>query len=1212
MGLKDQHFEISYGPSDDRLCHFYIPALAVSVRYDRSAGYFSSSALAIAAQGVAHLVKNGGKMRLLVGAQLDKADVEAIRSGHDLGEQVTERLLQALEKPEDKLKKARLEVLAWMVAEGNLEIKVVLPTDEQGRVLPAPDNQEYYHPKEGIFTDARGEQICFSGSVNESEQGWKNNYEQFNVFTSWGEGKSYIKPTVERFERLWEDREVGWVSMPVPNAVAKKLLRYRPSSKPVQDPLEIMEEEVDYSAEEDQRERLTIEFLKNAPLFPNSNDIGIVTSAVSPWPHQVDVIKKVLARFPERFLLCDEVGLGKTIEAGLVLRQLYISGKVLRCLLLVPKSVAKQWQEELYEKFALQVPFYSGVDYTDVFGSSSPARTNNPWDAYPIVLASSHLAKRKDRQEQLLQARPWDLVIVDEAHHARRKDFLDERFRPNRLLELLRKLSQKTDGMLLLTATPMQINPVEVWDLLSLLDIGGKWGAHEHYFVRYFKELRLSPKEMDWQFLLSMLSDYLNSGGEIDEDFARKAEADLGPVDWELIKSLPQSHKQLTTIKQLSAKALYYLAELLKTHTPLRSFSFRNTRRLLKEYRKAGLLKERVPEREPTLEWIEMNHREQELYERIEDYISNFYQKYEAERRGLGFIMTVYRKRLTSSFYAMERSMGRRLEYLNGLRGDHGLVDDDVEDDLNTDFTEQLEEHERSLFLDEVSYVEDFLSELCQLKGETKAEKLLEDLDKIFRRRDTVIIFTQYTDTMDYLREKLRDIYGSQVACYSGRGGERWDGTTWAGTTKEAIKTAFMQGDDVKILVCTDAASEGLNLQSCGVLINYDMLWNPMRVEQRIGRIDRIGQKYERVWIKNYFYENTVEARVYRSLSDRISWFEDVVGELQPILAKVEDSIRKIAMSRKEERMEELNREINAITEDLDTRDAIEIDLDKHLEPKLPERVSLKSPITMAQLEEAVLDSSALQKYFRENDNLPGSYLLNLNDKEHIVTFDSELFDRYPNSLQFLTYANPIFNELLDKLKPAMQEEPWNKFIRCQSDLPMIAYYTFQGDDVKQILDYAALQRQLENDFAKCGNWPKETVAKAENDFNSVVKKHAEQRRKVYEKREKAKFTLFRERGLQLLLRAALVLDRLENKEDTISFGLEQRIHRGFKLLLKRKYPFTSLMKILDLQTIDQYSYISGDDFSSKSDESLKAYYHSLREQIEEILNAIVVATMEK
>ena len=107
--------------------------------------------------------------------------------------------------------------------------------------------------------------------------------------------------------------------------------------------------------------------------------------------------------------------------------------------------------------------------------------------------------------------------------------------------------------------------------------------------------------------------------------------------------------------------------------------------------------------------------------------------------------MTVYRKRLTSSFYAMERSMGRRLEYLNGLRGDHGLVDDDVEDDLNTDFTEQLEEHERSLFLDEVSYVEDFLSELCQLKGETKAEKLIEDLDKIFRRRDTVIIFTQYT-----------------------------------------------------------------------------------------------------------------------------------------------------------------------------------------------------------------------------------------------------------------------------------------------------------------------------------------------------------------------------------------------------------------------------------------------------------------------------------
>ena len=107
-----------------------------------------------------------------------------------------------------------------------------------------------------------------------------------------------------------------------------------------------------------------------------------------------------------------------------------------------------------------------------------------------------------------------------------------------------------------------------------------------------------------------------------------------------------------------------------------------------------------------------------------------------------------------------------------------------------------------------------------------------------------MIVFTQYTDTMDYLRDKLRHVYGAQVACYSGRGGERWDGKAWVGTSKENIKTAFRERQDIKILLCTESASEGLNLQTCGVLINFDLPWNPMRVEQRIGRIDRIGQVY--------------------------------------------------------------------------------------------------------------------------------------------------------------------------------------------------------------------------------------------------------------------------------------------------------------------------------------------------------------------------------
>ena len=1207
MGLRDQQFKLSYGPSDDRLHDFYIPALASSVRYDRSAGYFSSTALAVAAQGVAYLIKNGGKMRLLVGAHLDPKDVEAINSGHSMADRVGKRLAEMLEEPEDKLKKARLEVLAWMVTEGTLEIKVVLPTDEQGRVLPAPESQDYYHPKEGIFTDASGDQVGFSGSVNESEQAWRNNYEQFNVFTSWGEGKCYLELAIERFEKLWKGKEARWVSMPIPEAAKQKLLKYRPSEQPAKDPLEALEKEAEYKPEADYKERLIFQFLRDAPLFPNAGGLGILTSAIKPWPHQVNVVKTVVERFPERFLLCDEVGLGKTIEAGLALRQLYLSGRVQRCLLLVPKSVARQWQEELYEKFALQVPFYNGQDFTDVFQRRLPVGTDNPWDAYPIILASSHLAKRQERQEQLLQARSWDLVIVDEAHHARRKDFLDQRFRPNRLLELLSKLKYKTGGLLLLTATPMQINPVEVWDLLGILDIGGKWGASEDYFVRYFKELRLRPEEMDWHFMLDMINDYFASGGEIDQDFARRAEANLGPVEWELLINLPKSHKRLAMVKQLSPQARSYLIELLKTHSPLRRFSLRNTRRLLKEYRRAGMLKEKVPERDPFLEWIEMNYRERELYERIEDYISNFYQKYEAERKGLGFIMTVYRKRLTSSFYAMEKSMERRLAYLKGLSSDQGLVEDDYEqEDLQYDITEELDEQERALFLDEVSYVEDFLSDLRRLESETKVEKLLYDLDEIFRRRDTVIIFTQYTDTMDYLREKLRYVYGSQVACYSGRGGERWDGSSWVGTSKEAIKNAFTQGDEIKILVCTDAASEGLNLQSCGVLINYDMLWNPMRVEQRIGRIDRIGQKYDRVWIKNYFYEDTVEAHVYRRLSDRISWFEDVVGELQPILARVAESIKKVAMTTKEKREAELNREISAITEELETKNVESLELNRHLELQLPRPAELKSPVTLPQLKEAILGSSALKDLFQENPDLAGSYLMRLDEEEYTVTFEPELFDLYPNSFQLLTYGNPLLDRLLAKIAPAIKDKTFDRYLRCQSDLPMVAYYVPQHNEVRQITGYPELKKELEDDTVKIINWPEDLVSQANKEFDNTVQRCREQKQNIEQKRKEAQRTLLQERGRQLLLRAALVADTLQAPDGTTLLSIEQRIQRGIKLLIKYKYPFTSLMKVINFQTTNNIDYFPVDDYSNKSIESLKNHFRFLREQITELLKAIV------
>src|SRR5438093_7609494 len=168
-----------------------------------------------------------------------------------------------------------------------------------------------------------------------------------------------------------------------------------------------------------------------------------------------------------------------------------------------------------------------------------------------------------------------------------------------------------------------------------------------------------------------------------------------------------------------------------------------------------------------------MKPEEAELYHRIEEYIRDHYQKYEAERKGLGFIMTVYRRRLTSSFYAIAQSLRRRLDFLRGRLGlDQLITDDDTEqEDLEEDVAEELfsavpgmAQEMAELCKGEIDYLEDFLYQLRALGSDSKFEQLADDLRQLLQQRDSVLIFTQYTDTMDYLRDQLREVYGSQVA----------------------------------------------------------------------------------------------------------------------------------------------------------------------------------------------------------------------------------------------------------------------------------------------------------------------------------------------------------------------------------------------------------------------------------------------------------------
>jgi hypothetical protein len=222
------------------------------------------------------------------------------------------------------------------------------------------------------------------------------------------------------------------------------------------------------------------------------------------------------------------------------------------------------------------------------------------------------------------------------------------------------------------------------------------------------------------------------------------------------------------------------------------------------------------------------------------------------------------------------------------------------------------------------------------------------------------MVFTQFTDTMDFLRSELGRDPKLRIMCFSGRGGEVTspDGT-WRTISRDDVKRRFREGRG-DMLLCTDAASEGLNFQFCGALINYDMPWNPMRVEQRIGRIDRLGQRYPNIQIVNLHYADTVEADVYRALRQRIGLFEQVVGKLQPILARLPTLISDRVLTGRTRRAEERQQAVSEVEQEAERVSAGGFDIDAVTDAELMEPALRSSPVIMDDLERVVSDAALL------------------------------------------------------------------------------------------------------------------------------------------------------------------------------------------------------------------------------------------------------------
>jgi SNF2 family DNA or RNA helicase len=1025
---------LKYTPDEGDLAKiFYEIALGCALKYERLTGYFDARVLTMASRGIEGLVHNNGKMRLVVGCTLGEEEVAAIEKGEALRDTVERRMLANPLAPSDQNAIDALELLAWMVANGYLEVKVSVPCDEKRRPIPA---EGIFHEKSGIIEDAYGDRIAFTGSNNETPAGWERNWESFHVFASWREPER-VTEEESSFGRIWSGKSPHVITCDVPAAVRNHLLQFLPKDdKPAR--LRRIEQAAEPSnAAPEQTEpesapeipssdlrRLVWGFIKEAPRRPNGGErVGEATAAVTPWPHQVRAFQRMYCNWPPKLLIADEVGLGKTIEAGLLLRQAWLADKARRILVLAPKGLLRQWQIELREKFNLNWPIYDGqklVWYPSpaMKGQSERLVGRSEWHKEPAVIVSSQMLRRQERADDLLAtAEPWDLMILDEAHHARRRSpGAPTEGGPNRMLRLMQRLRERTQGLVLLTATPMQVHPVEVWDLLNLLGLPPAWDAAG--FVRFFREIaEPSPSAEAFEGLARMFRGAEAAYGAVKvEEVAR-----LGGVSRLKAKKVLDALRDESSIprRKLETVERKLAIRVMKRSTPVAHLVSRATRETLRAYFRQGRLSTPIAERAVTDRSIDLSPDEQALYEAVDDYISTTYNRAsEKERSAVGFVMTIYRRRLASSFAALRNTLEDHLAVISGAKElpASAKAEEDVLDDLTADEEPDAEEavarEREGLAIQERAEIERLLAAVRRLPPDTKIEELKKVLVEL--RADgyaQVMVFTQYTDTMDFIRTELTRENDLRVICFSGRGGEIRDPDgTWRIVSRDDIKRRFREGK-ADVLVCSDAAAEGLNFQFCGALVNYDLPWNPMKVEQRIGRIDRLGQQHAVVRVVNLHYRDTVESDVYVSLGKRINLFEQVLGRLQPILARLPKLISEAVLSGQVRDPEGRKILTARIESEAKTAETSGFDLDAAIDEDFTEPARPPSPLSLRDLDSVIRSSDALPPGIEAKPmgTREYSYLAPGLSERLRVTTDAGYYEQHSDSVELWSPGNPLF-----------------------------------------------------------------------------------------------------------------------------------------------------------------------------------------------------------
>lgn len=574
--------------------------------------------------------------------------------------------------------------------------------------------------------------------------------------------------------------------------------------------------------------------------FPAGSDerlTGAVASAqVDLNPHQVDAaLFAFQSPLSKGVLLADEVGLGKTIEAGLVLSQ-KIAERKHRILVITPSNLRKQWYQELTEKFFLQCCILE----TKTYNAAVKKGHSNPFDAREIIICSYEFARSKAND---LQSVGWDIIVMDEAHRLRNV------YKPGNVMANTLKRALIGKNKLLLTATPLQNSLLELYGLVSFID--------EHAFGD----------------LKSFRDQFVNLNHE---QVFQALKARLKPL----------CHRTLR--RQVSAQVPY-------------------TKRL------------------PLLEEFTPGDHENQLYEYVSDYLQRpNLQALPTSQRSL--ITLVLRKLLASSTFAIAgalTSISNRLKNKIRQVSSSGSLEDDLDADFEVldelseewpdDDNQQLNTADYLAIKQEIADLETYIGIAVSIHDNAKGKALLTALDQAFKTAraqgaaEKAIIFTESRRTQEYILRILENSsYSDGIVLFNGSNDDRRSNAIYSqwferfkGTDRiTGSRTADMRSalvdyfrDQGRIMIATEAGSEGINLQFCSLVVNYDLPWNPQRIEQRIGRCHRYGQKHDVVVVNFLNRKNAADKRVFELLSEKFNLFKGVFGASDEVLGVIESGV---------------------------------------------------------------------------------------------------------------------------------------------------------------------------------------------------------------------------------------------------------------------------------------------------------------------------------